>query len=562
MATTLTAATKFTAIDKFSGKVKKMGAASRSFATTAQSSFARARRSVRSVITSTNTLTSKIFNLRNAAGVLVAGMAVKKLYDMASGIAAAGDEASKSARMMGLTAEALQELRYAAERQGVSTKLMDKSFLALNKRMGELRAGSGQLYSYLNKTGQKALINQLKNVKDSQEAFMLLTEKVKETENPMDRAALANAAFSRSGIEMVKMMENGTEGIHSLTAEARKYGFVISNEMAKKSEKYIDVQTNMTKTLEGMKMLLGVELMPRIQKISVQLTNWTLKNREFIKTKIAEYVQKVANVLKFFKNNADKIIGALKIFIGLMLTLKAVNIVARVSLIALTVATTAYNIALGVMGALTGKASLGIAANKTAMISYKIVLGAVTAAQWLWNAAMSANPIGLIIAGVVALVAVVTIIIKKWNEWGAALSIFLGPIGIVISMVQSFRRNWEMVKEAFKTEGILAGLKAVGKVILDAMIMPIQQFLGLLAKIPGVGNMIQPAIDKLQQWREGLGVNIEEQRRGNETSQSRQQVEIGVKAEPGTTATENNNTGGVPVEIGNTLGYAGAFSSW
>lgn len=48
-----------------------------------------------------------------------------------------------------------------------------------------------------------------------------------------------------------------------------------------------------------------------------------------------------------------------------------------------------------------------------------------TAAQWLWNAAMNANPIGLIIAAIVALIAIVVVAIKHWDDWGAALMVFL-----------------------------------------------------------------------------------------------------------------------------------------
>ena len=55
-------------------------------------------------------------------------------------------------------------------------------------------------------------------------------------------------------------------------------------------------------------------------------------------------------------------------------------------------------------------------AQKTAMVAGTVAMKAMAAAQWLINAAMNANPIGLIIAGVVALVAV---IILLWNkcEW-------------------------------------------------------------------------------------------------------------------------------------------------
>ncbi|KKM20616.1 hypothetical protein LCGC14_1643650, partial [marine sediment metagenome] len=139
--------------------------------------------------------------------------------------------------------------------------------------------------------------------------------------------------------------------------------------------------------------------------------------------------------------------------------------------------------------------------------AYKLIMAGVTAAQWLWNAALLANPIGLIILGVAALIALIAIIITKWNTWGAALAIFLGPLGMIISLVQSFRRNWDMIKEAFKTGGILAGLKAIGATLLDSILMPLQQLLTLIAKIDPTG-FASKAAAKIEEFRTGMGVNV------------------------------------------------------
>lgn len=48
------------------------------------------------------------------------------------------------------------------------------------------------------------------------------------------------------------------------------------------------------------------------------------------------------------------------------------------------------------------------------------VTKSITIAQWAWNAAMSANPIGLIIAGVIALIAFIGWLIYKVDGWGEA----------------------------------------------------------------------------------------------------------------------------------------------
>ncbi|WP_329804333.1 phage tail tape measure protein [Flavobacterium facile] len=98
-----------------------------------------------------------------------------------------------------------------------------------------------------------------------------------------------------------------------------------------------------------------------------------------------------------------------------------------------------------------------------------------TIAQWNLNAAISANPIGAVIIAVVALIAVVATIINYWDSWGAAMSLLLGPIGLVIGAFKSIYDHWESIKTAFKTDGIIGGLKRVGMVILDAILKPMQQ---------------------------------------------------------------------------------------
>jgi hypothetical protein len=91
------------------------------------------------------------------------------------------------------------------------------------------------------------------------------------------------------------------------------------------------------------------------------------------------------------------------------------------------------------------------------------------------NAAMTANPIGVIILAIVALIAVVATIINYWDSWGAAMSLLLGPIGLVIGAFKSIYDHWESIKTAFKTDGIIGGLKRIGMVILDAILKPMQQ---------------------------------------------------------------------------------------
>ena len=117
------------------------------------------------------------------------------------------------------------------------------------------------------------------------------------------------------------------------------------------------------------------------------------------------------------------------------------------------------------------------------------VLIAAKIAMWAFNVAVMANPIGLIIAAIAAVIALVVMVIRKWKEWGAALALFMGPIGLIINAFMTFKKHWNAIVEAFKTEGIIGGLKRIGLVLLDVLLYPVQQLLELLSNIPGLGSL-------------------------------------------------------------------------
>ncbi len=154
---------------------------------------------------------------------------------------------------------------------------------------------------------------------------------------------------------------------------------------------------------------------------------------------------------------------------------------------------------LGIVGAIT----VGFLAYKATLFAVTIPLKLLAAAQAMLNGIMLLNPIGLVVAAIVALVAIVVIAISKWDEWGAALMVFLGPVGMVISAFKSIYDHWESIKTAFQTDGILGGLKRIGIVLLDAVLKPLQQILELAAMADPTG-LAQKGVDKIKSFRKSF----------------------------------------------------------
>ncbi len=207
------------------------------------------------------------------------------------------------------------------------------------------------------------------------------------------------------------------------------------------------------------------------------------------------------NTIGFLTDNMENIVSVGSKILMFFAAWKAL-------IIANSIVMGAYNIALGINGAITGIVSVAVGKSEIALRAYQVTTKAVTAAQWLWNVAMTANPIGLIIAGIAALIAIVVVVIQKWDEWGAAFSLIMGPLGFVISLIQSFRRNWDMITKAFREGGVLEGLKAIGKVILDALLQPFEQLLSIIAKVTGF-KWAENAAAGLNKFRAEMGVNME-----------------------------------------------------
>ena len=165
------------------------------------------------------------------------------------------------------------------------------------------------------------------------------------------------------------------------------------------------------------------------------------------------------------------------------------------------------------------------------------------AVQTVMNIILTANPIGLIIVAVAALIGLIATVIAKWDEWGAAIAVFMGPLGFVISLVQSFRATWESVVQAFKTDGILGGLKRIGQVLLDAMLKPVQSLLEILAKIPGLGYLAEGGAKKIAEIRSNLNTISEGEKSKSGTSTASSKTSINDKLAAATSIKGNGLNG-------------------
>lgn len=207
-----------------------------------------------------------------------------------------GDELGKFSRQVGVSVEALQELRFAAGQQGVGAQQFDKALKGMSKRVGELRAGTGSLYTFLEKAGLKTFAGQLKGAKSNEEAFDLLMAALQRVEDPAKRAALAAAAFGGRGVEMTRIAEAGADGLEKLRKQARDLGLV-TTEQASDAEAYANAMGEFKQVFGGVAAKIGGALLPKLTKAAQFTSQWIQANSGLIRQRLARVFEVIGRVM-------------------------------------------------------------------------------------------------------------------------------------------------------------------------------------------------------------------------------------------------------------------------
>lgn len=184
--------------------------------------------------------------------------------------------------------------------------------------------------------------------------------------------------------------------------------------------------------------------------------------------------------IRSFANIGIKLLKVIKTIVIAFVAFKVV-------MIALRSAIFAYNIALGIMGALSGTASIAIGSSTVALNAYKIASGLATAATWLFSAALWANPITWIVVGIIALIAVIILLVKNWDKVTAAIKKVWDQFKnteFIQNIIEKFKAFMVIIKP------LIDWMKKVGSVIKEYIIDKFRQVSEFIGKI----------IDKVQKF--------------------------------------------------------------
>ena len=352
------------------------------------------------------------------------------IIGMAKSTADYGNTAAKTARSVGMDAEEFQKLSYAAKYAGVDQQKLSASMVRLNKNIVAAAGGSKAAQQTFKDLGIN-LKDSAGNLRAPNEILADIADVFSSTEDGAGKTALAYELLGRSGADMISLLNGGSAGLKTMGAEAERMGLVISNDAAHASEDFCDNLDRVTDSIRGVVFQMGAAMMPAIN-------NTAIKIKEVI-TKVTEWLRENPKLAST--------IGT----IGLVLT----GLLAVVGLASVVFGSLIFVIGkfAGAFRAATSAIKVGqaiIMACKNSMLLFRIQYAAfvvwsklAAVGQWLFNSALFACPITWIIAGIMAVVAAVVLMVKYWDN----IAVFFKKIWNAV--VGVFKKAWSGIKNIF-----------------------------------------------------------------------------------------------------------------
>lgn len=390
----------------------------------------------------------------------------------------AADRIDKMSQRLGLSRQGFQELDYILGQNGVSIDSLGNGMKQFSQQLYGLQTGAKGSSDLFRQLGLDASVSAM----SQEDAFKTVVAAFQEIEEGAAKAALAQKLFGRNGQEMLPMLNASKGSVEELTEQYNKLGAALSDKAIDNGVKFKDNLDTLKVSIKGAFQSLAAPALPIFNQGVQWLINKIPLARKFatdafdsMRASIERNVEKFNQVKAAVDDLKERIFGAFSPdgegggAVAWMVDVGIPRFIDGTASV-LEKATNVYNfisdnwakfepLIYGIVG--------GLVAYKAIMMGVTTWKYAAAAAQWAWNVAMNANPIGLIALGIGALIGVGILLIRNWDNVKLA-----------------GQKTWN---------GILAGaewmangvIKAINWMVASA-VKPINKFIEGINKILGV----------------------------------------------------------------------------
>jgi len=209
-----------------------------------------------------------LFGAALGALALVAIVALTK-----KGLAAV-DSITKLARSLGTTTEAISAMQHAAVIGGVDIEKMDKAVGKMFKNVGEAKMlGTGDAIEVFRSLGLD--IDAIAGMQ-ADEMFGTIADSINKLGTAGERAAAANKIFGRTGVDLLNVIKDGSQGMADMRKEAEMLGLTFTDKMGNQVEQANDAWARIGAIWRGLSNQLAVHFAPILIEIANRIRDFVV----------------------------------------------------------------------------------------------------------------------------------------------------------------------------------------------------------------------------------------------------------------------------------------------
>ncbi len=225
-------------------------------------------------------------------GAVITGAAAA-LTGITVAVARSADHMNDFAQSIGVSAEAVQKLGYAAQLSGSSADTLRTGLTFLARQAQAASEGSTEASENFAKFGVR-LHETGGGLKTADRLLLDIAKGMEHVKNPTERAALAAQLLGRSaGPQLVQLLAQGEDGIGALGDELEALGGLMDQEFIEASAALADTLDRMQFVVKGVGVTIARAFLPAVQGVTRGIIEWWKANRRVVDNGLVFFVQRM-----------------------------------------------------------------------------------------------------------------------------------------------------------------------------------------------------------------------------------------------------------------------------
>lgn len=187
----------------------------------------------------------------------------------------------KISGVTGLGATKVSELLGALDNFGVSGDSAVRVFSFIEKSVGKLTQTAAKATAFQKLYGV-SLTDAKGRAIDAEQVLLKVADYYTSNASAAQKAALATALLGRNYVQLVPLLKQGSAGIRAAEEEAAKLGLTLTSKNVADLAKFRNATRELDDTMSGLKLQIGLALIPTLTELSRTVSTFVQQNREGI----------------------------------------------------------------------------------------------------------------------------------------------------------------------------------------------------------------------------------------------------------------------------------------